>query len=107
VGSTAADGAAFTSFLSALNGSCLRGQCDWRLPTLVELQTILSDPFPCATSPCIDQGKFGPTVAGDCWSSTTIATNPEAAWLVYFGDGVVFNGSKPFTNYVRAVRGGL
>jgi hypothetical protein len=91
-----------------LNTECpgAEGICDWRLPTLAELQTILSEPFPCTTSPCID-GVFGPTVVHDYWSSTTLADNPTYAWGVFFGTGEVSYGVKTLHNSVRAVRGGL
>jgi hypothetical protein len=80
--------------------------CDWRLPTVVELQTILSEPFACTTSPCID-AVFGPTVAADYWSSTTLADDASYAWGVFFGTGEVSYGVKTLYNSVRAVRGGL
>ena len=89
---TAADGTAFTSFLTTLNsGGCFAGQCDWRLPTVYELQTILLGAYPCATSPCIDDTAFGPTAANPYWSATTLASNPDHAWYVYFGNGDVLN----------------
>jgi len=106
--STAADGTAFTTFLPALNsGGCFVGQCDWRLPTISELQTILLAPYPCATSPCIDQAVFGPTVADFYWSATTYAYYPLNAWGVGFGNGGVFTNPKFNGIYVRAVRSGL
>lgn len=107
--STAADGTAFTSFLATLNsGGCFAGQCDWRLPTRTELQTILGEPYPCMTSPCVDQGFFGPTGASFYWSSTTLASSPFYAWTVRFDDGLVNPMNKGFLdNAVRAVRGGL
>ena len=106
---TAADGTAFATFLSMLNsGGCFAGQCDWRLPTLYELQTILLAPYPCTTSPCIDQGVFGPTSAYYSWSATTAADYPYGAWYVYFDTGDVSYGStKGYILHVRAVRGGL
>ena len=109
--STDADGTAYTGFLAALNGGgCFAGQCDWQLPTQLELQTILSEPFPCTASPCIDEVLFGPTVADAYWSSTTLVTSRDFAWLVLFGTGqggqVFFNG-KFILRPVRAVRGGL
>jgi hypothetical protein len=82
---------------------------DWRLPTVAELQTLLSQPFPCATSPCVD-GAVGLTVAGDYWSATTLADNPDYAWGVYFGNAnvsAVSYGIKTINNSVRMVRGGL
>ena len=106
---TAADGTAFATFLTTLNsGSCFAGQCDWRLPTLYELQTILLAPYPCTTSPCIDQGVFGPTSAYYTWSATTAADYPYGAWYVYFDNGdVSYGATKGYILPVRAVRGGL
>ena len=89
-----ANGTAYTVFLAALNGGCFAGQCDWRLPTRAELQTILLEPYPCATSPCIDQGTFGPTAASFYWSSTTNATGEGFAWGVQFANGAVGAGPK-------------
>jgi hypothetical protein len=106
--STAANGTAFTSFLATINSGCFAGQCDWRLPTVAELQTILSEPYPCTTSPCIDQVKFGPTAANGYWSATTYASVPTYAFFVGFGNGYVDGFLKNHSAvYVRAVRGGL
>jgi hypothetical protein len=71
------------------------------------LLTILSLPFPCATSPCIDKDAFGPTVADAYWSDTTVANSTDFAWLVLFGNGQVFFNGKFVLRPVRAVRGGL
>jgi len=107
-GFTAADGAAFTGLLAALNnGGCFAGQCDWRLPTFAELQSILLEAYPCVTHPCIDQDVFGPTTAGVYWSDTSSTGNLDSAWRVNFYDGNVSNAFKGFDfYYVRAVRGG-
>jgi len=105
----AADGTAYTSFLAALNGSCFAGQCDWRLPTTAELQTILLSlsPYPCATSPCID-AIFGPTVATFYFSSTSFSYDSALAWIVHFGSGTVYHhGGKGIPSPFRAVRAGL
>src|SRR5208337_5058286 len=55
---TAADGPAFTTFLPYPDGGepspsngCLGARCDWRLPTMGELQSIVLD-FPCAAASC-------------------------------------------------------
>src|SRR5206468_3617426 len=62
------DGTLFTTFLATLNGgdyynptdmldesalpgTCFANHCDWRIPTIVELQAILL--APCGTTPCI------------------------------------------------------
>ncbi len=121
---TAPDGTAFTSFLNTLNGgatgvgNCVdngtfpatgttggfNGDCDWRLPTIVELKTIVA--VGCASHPCIDP-VFGPTAGDFYWSSTTSSGAPNSAWVVYFGNGSVNFDGKTFPgHFVRAVRGG-
>jgi len=102
-----ADGSGFTSFLATLNqsGSCAAGQCDWRLPTPGELQTILLA-RPCTATPCIDQSVFGPTFAFPCWSSMT-APDPSMAWAMSFVGGGEFSSGKDIRYCARAVRSGL
>lgn len=111
-GGTTPNGTVFTAFLNQLNncttndGSAVTGgfagHCDWRLPSILELQGIVDLT---AGSPTIDP-IFGPTVANIYWSATSNATTPTAAWWVSFGNGWVFNFYKDGTYYVRAVRGG-
>lgn len=103
-------GTAFTYFLYNVNATDFDGTKGWRLPTVVELQTILLD-FPCLdsrcscpTGPCIDP-VFGPTQSHFYWSSTT--ENPEVAWLTFFTDAQLSASNKGTAFYVRAVRGGL
>jgi hypothetical protein len=110
-GSTAADGTAFTSFLATLNGAaCFASQCDWRLPTRRELQTIVTAAYPaCTTRPCIDPA-FGPTVDNFYWSATTLAFGPSFAWAVSFGNvdsNIVYDLDKTAGLYLRAVRSGF
>lgn len=116
------DGTAFTDFLVMLD-TCVStdavaitggfaGHCDWRLPTIVELQTIQVPGYPCGTTHCIDP-MFGPTTAGGYWSSTTDKLDPTSKFeQADISDGTltfVHIGSDPasFSLYVRAVRGGF
>jgi len=116
------DGTLFTTFLATLNGgdyynptdmldetaspgTCFANHCDWRIPTVVELQSILLAPFPCGTSPCIDP-TFGPAQASFYWSSSSSAGDPVNAWVVVFYNGFAGSGNKVSTFDARAVRGG-
>jgi len=118
-----ADGTIFTTFLVALNdgpagtANCVRadnsvasgfaGHCDWRVPTLAELQTLIAANAPgCGSGgACIDP-TFAPTAPAAYWSSTTNVSDPLSAWGVDFGDGSVDFGAKSLSLSVRAVRGG-
>jgi hypothetical protein len=112
------DGTLFTDFLHQLNscstndGTALidagfAGHCDWRLPTIQELKTIVDLTAPgCGIgSPCIDP-VFGPTVPFHSWSGTTRASNPADAWTVLFNVGSTDTEFKSNGNAlpVRAVR---
>jgi hypothetical protein len=122
---TLADGTLFTSFIPGLNGgdyyspatgqvvnaaagSCFANHCDWRIPTIAELRTIIElTAAGCGSgTACIDLA-FGPTQAIQCWSSSSLAGFPDDAWVVAFSDGNVYsNGQKPAAIAMRAVRGG-
>ena len=114
------DGTAFTDFLAGLNApdgsgatsssgptdtGCYAGRCDWRIPVIEELTTIIDCSF---GDPCIDQSAFGPTNAADgYWSSSSEDGGFGFAWGVDFGTGLAGVGHKPGVDgHVRAVRGG-
>ena len=118
-GDNFADGTAFTSFLAMLNNGsapyngaitgCFANHCDWRLPSIVELQGIVDLSAPgcsAGTSPCIDP-IFGPTLLVFYWSATTDAPFPGYAWNVDLVYGAVSDGLKDTGVQVRAVRSGL
>lgn len=111
---TMPNGTAFTAFLGTLNGgvsadgstttACFAGHCDWRLPTVGELRSMLDAQFPnCTSNPCTSIPGFTVTTY---WSSSTHSSFPNAAWKVFFGNGQVIVDNKNAPFYVRAVRGG-
>lgn len=106
---------AFAAHIAGLNTApCFAGHCDWRLPNVKELQSIVNyGPFIPAVSPEFNNCVAGATVqTGSCtaasshWSSTTFAGNPGNAWLVVFNTGNVLSVGKGNGLRVRAVRGG-
>lgn len=115
------DGTAFTVFLPLLNNGtsrdggattpitgCFANHCDWRLPSIVELQEIVDTSAPgCGSgSACIDP-IFGPTQSNFYWSATN-QNLPFSiyAWGVNFNGGSVGYTFKVLGYYVRAVRSG-
>jgi hypothetical protein len=112
------DGTAFTEFLGALN-TCTNpygndgfaGHCDWRLPTVAELQTIFNPDAPgCPAEACTFPGFLPTAFSNDSgtlngyWSS--ISASSRAAEVIGFD---YFGGDFPKSqgNWVRAVRDGL
>ena len=103
---TAPDGTLFTEFLAALNRPpCFAGHCDWRMPSMPELHTILARPKPCERKPCIDP-IFGPTASAIYWTGETSIYHPIRAWYVFFISGYWTTGEKVTASAARAVRGG-
>ena len=114
----------FTDFLARLNGlfdpdaatGCFANRCDWRLPEISELQTILigfnaapGQAATCNVSPCIDPDFAaigGPTASSIYWSASSLATNPTSAWSASFINGFVNNVINANDFFVRAVRAG-
>ncbi|MFM8412580.1 MAG: DUF1566 domain-containing protein [Alphaproteobacteria bacterium] len=111
---------AMTDFLGSCNGASSDGTSlgpgcsvyrDWRVPNLLELQTIVDLSTPgCRAGlggACIDP-VFEPTVRDFYWSSSP-GPDPNSAWGVYFGFANLSGSSSNKTTYryVRAVRSGL
>jgi hypothetical protein len=125
-GSNAMDGTIVTMFLDTLNdvagggANCFAGYCDWRIPNVKELQSIVDYEV---SSPSIDPAFHQSATCTGCadvtlatcsctssnyhWVSTTFTDGTRSAWLVRFTFGGLFSDGKGTFRRVRAVRGGL
>jgi Protein of unknown function (DUF1566) len=88
------------SYCDALD---LGGKTDWRLPSTVELESLLD----CVHSftPFIDEVVFPNTVNGRYWSSSPIAGSGYASWVVEFNSCTSASADRTATYPVRCVRG--
>jgi len=110
------DGTAFTLFLATLNRTpCFAGHCDWRLPSVTELQSLIDyAQFAPATDPVFYTGCTAGCTIATCscttldyyWSVTSSAELSNNVWNVDFNSGYVSLYDKTLPFYVRAVRGG-
>jgi hypothetical protein len=87
-----------TTYCSTLN---LGGHTDWRVPTLIEVVSILDLGF---NGPSINQTFFPGTSASTYWSSTPVAGTPTSAWGVWFGSGATERDAMTSSQSVRCVR---
>lgn len=90
-------------FKNAVNTAGLCGASDWRLPTVLELMSIVD--YGVAPGSAIDANWFPNTFADYYWSSSP-NMGPGHAWYVHFGAGVVSTYTRYNVMDVRLVRGG-
>jgi hypothetical protein len=69
---------------AACKGSKVGGYMDWRLPTVLELVSIVDYT---ATSPSVDTAVFSGTSSNLYWTSSLLASRPSNAWYVSFAQG--------------------
>jgi hypothetical protein len=80
------------------------GHDDWRLPSLVELVSIVDFS---RTNPAVDSTAFSSAVGGTVWTSTPIVGSPGEAWYVSFNTGFTYHGHQDLLPIgVRCVRSG-
>ncbi|MBF0379328.1 MAG: DUF1566 domain-containing protein [Desulfamplus sp.] len=91
--------------IAQLNTAKFGGYSDWRMPTLLELSTIIdySVPFPGLT---INTSYFKDAYSAFYWSSSASAHNISYAWGVNFGNRSDYSSNKGNYGYLRAVRAG-
>ena len=86
------------AYCASLN---LAGHMDWRLPSYVELFSIVD---PSAFNPSINGSVFPSTPADYSWTSTLHAGSPDYAWAVDFTSGDPLSIVVSSAKYVRCVR---
>jgi len=84
----------------------LAGHADWRLPTEIELVTLVDDSL-ANPGPVIDPTAFPGAPADWFWSSTPLAGESSIAWYVSFDSGYTTTSVTTSMFYVRCVRSAL
>jgi hypothetical protein len=79
----------------------LAGHMDWRLPSYVELFSIVD---PSTFNPSINGSVFPSTPADYSWTSTLHAGSSDYAWAVDFTNGDPLSIVVSSAKYVRCVR---
>jgi hypothetical protein len=70
----------------------LNGHCDWRLPNIRELESLVDLS---AHSPALPIDHPFVSVQDTYWSSTNSVYEPRFAWALYTQDGIVGVAFKP------------
>lgn len=88
--------------LAYCQDSVVDGYTDWRMPTVMELRTLVDYT---RVSPALDPVRFV-NAGNGFWTGTTFAEHPELAWHVDFEAGLSAGDAKTAARCVRCVRTG-
>lgn len=97
---------AWSAALAVANGSAYAGYGDWRLPSIMELQSLVESGCHNPAINVATTAAFPGNGVGSYWTSTTYASDAAGAWAVAFLDGLVYASGKGSEHRVRLVRGG-
>lgn len=98
-GSTCTGSAATYTHEQAL--AYAKTQTGWRLPSVKELSSLADKG---RSNPVIDTTAFPATASDWYWTSSPVVGDPDYAWFVSFGYGVVDYNLRSNTYHVRLVR---
>lgn len=90
------------SYANQLNIHKYAGFDDWRVPTIKELKTIITEKD--NNENYIKLALSKNTVKNYYWSSTPVTKNNNLAWYVYFSFGCTYEYDKVHSLHVRCVR---
>ena len=94
------------SDLDYANSLTLAGYSDWRLPNVNELESLYNANEANSATWLNAQGITNVQADGYHWSSTTVASSPDLAWIVHMWSGGVHYDPKSVYHFVWPVRGG-
>lgn len=94
----------WTQALTAANNSTHANHTAWRLPSIMELRSLIETS---CFNPSINRNIFNRVGSGAYWTSTTIGGSPSTAWTVHFSNGRTEGSLKSAALPALLVRGGI